>query len=185
MSEKLSIKVKHIMSSPVVTVKEGSTVLKASKLMDKYDIGSLIVVDKYGNPIGMITDMDIIKRVIAKNLKPRRVKVEEVMSKPLITIDQDADLTTAARVMRNHHVKRLGVMYKGRLIGIVSSKDIVTVTPELIEIIVEKERIAGAPTISTSMGGSMVGYCELCGEWSDSLVDKDGKLLCESCLELE
>ncbi|MEM2739947.1 MAG: CBS domain-containing protein [Candidatus Bathyarchaeia archaeon] len=185
MSEKVSVRVKHIMSSPVVTVEEGSTVLKASKLMDKYDIGSLIVVDKDGNPIGMITDMDIIKRVIAKNLKPRRVKVEEVMSKPLITIDQDADLAAAARVMRGHHVKRLGVMYKGKLIGIISSKDIVTVTPELIEIITEKERITGIPAVSTGTGGSMVGYCELCGEWSDFLVEKDGKLLCESCLELE
>ncbi|MCS7113208.1 MAG: CBS domain-containing protein [Nitrososphaerota archaeon] len=185
MSEKVSVKVKHVMSSPVVTVGEGSTVLKASKLMDRYDIGSLIVVDKDGNPLGMITDMDIIKRVIAKNLKPRRVKVEEVMSKPLITIDQDADLATAARVMRNHRVKRLGVMYKGKLIGIISSKDIVTVTPELIEIITEKERITGIPAVSSGVEGSMVGYCELCGEWSDSLVEKDGKLLCESCLELE
>jgi CBS domain-containing protein len=185
MSEKISVKVKHVMSSPVVTVEEGSTVLKASKLMDRYDIGSLIVVDRNGNPVGIITDMDIIKRVIAKNLKPRRVKVEDVMSKPLITIDQDADLATAARVMRNHHVKRLGVMYKGRLIGIISSKDIVTVTPELIEIITEKERITGAPSVSTGREGTMVGYCELCGEWSDSLREKNGMLLCESCLELE
>lgn len=185
MSEKISVKVKHVMSSPVVTVEENSSILKASKLMDKYDIGSLIVVDEDGNPIGMVTDMDIIKRVVAKNLKPRRVKVGEVMSKPLITIDQDADLATAAKVMRSHHVKRLGVMYKGKLVGIISSKDIVTVTPELIEILIEKERITGMPAKLTSTEGSMVGYCELCGEWSDLLREKDGKLLCENCLELE
>lgn len=185
MVAEVSVKVKHMMSSPVVTVDGRASVLKAARMMDRYDIGSLIVVDKTGNPVGILTDMDIVRRVVARNLKPRTVKVESVMSKPLVTVDQEEDLTTVARVMRDHQVKRLGVMYKGKLVGVVSSKDIAAITPELLEVLSEKERVSEPASRVAARSAALVGYCELCGEWSDYLREKNGSFLCESCFESE
>lgn len=184
MSERISlkVKVKSIMSSPAITAKADDKVSDIAKIMDFHDVGSVIITDAEGKPIGIITDMDIIKRVIAKNLNPYEVKAKDVMSQPLITVDPDTDITDAAKLMSYYQVKRLGVMYKGMLVGVISSKDITAIMPELIEIIYERARIEGL-TVTTGSEEVAVGYCEICGQWSDLLTFKNGKFLCKDCIE--
>lgn len=178
----LKMRVQTIMSSPVITARVDENVVEVAKTMDIHDVGSVVVTDREGRPLGIITDMDIIKRVIAKNLNPNEVKAGEVMSQPLITIDPTATITDAAKLMSRYGVKRLAVMYKGRLVGIVSSKDITMIMPELIEIIYEKARIEGA-TVTPGYAQTAVGYCEICGQWSDMLRFRNGKFLCGDCWE--
>ena len=178
----LKMKVQAIMSSPVITARVDENIVEVAKIMDLNDVGSVIITDRRGRPLGIITDMDIIKRVVAKNLNPYEVKAGEVMSQPLITIDPTANITDAAKLMSRYGVKRLGVMYKGRLVGIVSSRDITTITPELIEMIYEKARIEEA-TVIPGYAQTAVGYCEICGQWSDILTFRNGRFVCRDCLE--
>jgi CBS domain-containing protein len=181
--------VKDVMSSPVVTLDEGATSNKVATLMDENKLGCLIVTNKTGKPVGIITERDLVIRVLAKNLKPDTVKAKEIMTSPLVTIEPEATISEAARRMSRLNIRRLGVLYKGNLVGIVSSKDILGVMPELIEIIQERTRIEGAAEAEETTEAeemSLSGYCDRCGVYSENLKDVNGQNLCEDCrIELE
>ena len=174
--------VKDVMSSPVITVIEDTTVDKAAQLMADGHIGCILVTSKEGKPLGIITERDFVTRVLAKNIQPNKLTAKEVMTSPLITIDPDETLSEAARKMSQLNVRRLGVMYKGNLVGIISSKDVLGIMPELIEIIQEKARIEGGTAAEeTPESGPLAGYCDQCGRWSDDLAEVEGNFLCEEC----
>jgi len=175
--------VKDVMTSPVITISEEGIVHDAAKLMDKDDLGCIVVTDKKGKPVGIITERDLITRVLAKNLLASKVKAKKVMTSPLLTIDPDEPLVEAARKMSRLNVRRLGVIYKGSLAGLVSSKDILAVTPELLETIQERAKIdkEPAPEEEAPEPRPLTGYCDHCGRWSDALKDIDGQLLCDEC----
>jgi CBS domain-containing protein len=178
--------VKDVMSSPVVTLNENEASNKAAMVMDKNDLGCVIVTNSAGNSIGIITERDLVIRVLAKNLKPDTVKVKEIMTTPLITIEPDATITEAARRMNRLDIRRLGVIYKGNLVGIISSKDILGVMPELIEIIQERSRIEGVNRTEETEEAPVSGYCDRCNIYSDSLKERNGQNICDECrIELE
>ncbi|MBX5320743.1 MAG: CBS domain-containing protein [Candidatus Bathyarchaeota archaeon] len=180
--------VRDVMSSPVITVNEETTANHVAELMNKHGLGCIIVTNKEGKPIGIITERDLVTRVLAKNLKPDSLKAKDVMTSPLITIEPSETISEAARKMSRLNIRRLGVVYKGQLIGLVSSKDILGVMPELIETIQEKALMEGenmAQTIAEEES-SLAGYCDRCGGWSENLRESNGEFLCEDCrAELE
>jgi CBS domain-containing protein len=172
------IKIKDVMTSPVVTVGMTDTVDKIAKLMAKSDIGGIIVVDKKGNPVGMVTDMDLAKRVTAENLLPSKLSAKDVMTKPLATIDSEMDVTNAARKLTHLNIRRLAVVDHGKLVGIIASKDIVRITPALIAVITEKSKLTGFVSKEKS---TLAGTCDKCNNWSDNLREREGHYLCEDC----
>lgn len=180
--------IRDVMSSPVITIDEDAKANKAAELMDKHGLGCLMVTSKEGNPLGIITERDLVRRVLAKNLKPDSLKAKEVMTSPLITVEPDEKISDAARRMSRLNIRRLGVMYKGQLVGVLSSKDIIGVMPEIMEITQEQvlmeheNRIQEAEEESTPLAG----YCDRCESWSDTLREVNGDFLCEDCVaELE
>ena len=174
--------VKDVMSSPVITVGEDATVNKAAQFMADSHIGCILVTSKEGKPLGIITESDFVTRVLAKNIQPNKLTAKEVMTSPLITIDPDETLSEAARRMSQLNIRRLGVMYKGDLVGIISSKDVLGIMPELIEIIQEKARIEGGTAAEEAPESApLAGYCDQCGRWSDDLTEVEGNFLCEEC----
>jgi len=191
--------VKDVMSSPVVTIDESATANRVAVLMDKDDLGCVIVTNKDGKPLGIITERDLVVRVLAKNKKPDVFKASETMTSPLITIESDATISDAARRMSRLNIRRLGVVYKGQIAGLLSSKDILGVVPELLETIQEKARIEnGDRTLEEEVpeeagtgeeeegAAPLAGYCSHCGTWSDDLQQVNGEFLCEDCkAELE
>lgn len=178
--------VKDVMSSPVVTLDENEASNKVAFFMDKNDLGCVIVTNSAGNSIGIITERDLVIRVLAKNLKPDTVKAKEIMTTPLVTIEPDAAITEAARRMNRLDIRRLGVIYKGNLVGIISSKDILGVMPELIEIIQERSRIEDANRTEETEEAPVSGYCDRCNTYSESLKERNGQNICDECrIELE
>ncbi|MBS7658646.1 MAG: CBS domain-containing protein [Candidatus Bathyarchaeia archaeon] len=178
MSEKkIEVKVKDVMSTPVVTVNMNTSMDEVASLMIKENVGSVIVVDELGNPIGIITESDLVKKVVAKNVFPKQVKALEVMSKPLFTVSKEEELTEVAKKMSRLNVKRFPVMFEGKLVGIISSKDILEITPHLIDVIMEKSEFFPVKTEKP-----LIGNCELCGNWCENLKFHEGKFLCEDCL---
>lgn len=174
--------VKDAMSSPVITTDEEATTDKIAKIMDENNLGCVIVTNRDGKPLGIITERDLVIRVLAKNLQPARVKAKDIMTSPLATIEPDATITEAARRMSRLDIRRLGVVYKGDLVGLVSNKDILGIMPELIEIIQEKSRIENATTTEeVEEETPLSGYCDRCGVYSENLKDRNGQLLCEDC----
>jgi CBS domain-containing protein len=180
--------VKDVMSSPAVTVQETAAANKVAELMKKHAYGCIIVGTKDGKPIGIITERDLVVRVLARNAKPDTVKAKEVMTAPLMTIEPDATISEAARRMSKLDIRRLAVIYKEKLVGIVSSKDVLGVMPELLETMQEKARIEGENMAEEAEEepAPLAGYCDHCGVWSDNLKESDGQFFCEDCrVELE
>jgi signal-transduction protein with cAMP-binding, CBS, and nucleotidyltransferase domain len=179
--------VRDVMSSPVITIQETAAANIVANLMDKEELGCIIVTNKEGKPLGIITERDLVVRVLAKNAKPDSLKASDVMTSPLITIEPDMTISDAARRMSHLNIRRLGVIYKGQITGLLSSKDILGVMPELIEIIQERAKIekeSGAP--EEEEPAPLAGYCDRCGVWSDDLKQNNGELHCEDCrVELE
>jgi len=174
------------MSSPVITIKDDETVNRAAANMDMKDLGAVIVQNKAGKSIGIITERDIVKRVVAKNLKPDTVKAREIMTTPLVMIEPEATIIDAARRMTRLDIRRLGVIYKGNLVGIISSKDVLGVMPELLEIYQERSRIEGANVEEETEEAPLSGYCDRCNTYSDTLKERDGQNICDECrAELE
>lgn len=176
---KLDVKAKDVMTSPVITVKESENIVKVAKLMDKHKIGCVIVIDRKGNPVGIITERDIIERVIAKGLAPSKTKASKIMSKPIATVDSSTVITEVAKKMKKMNIRRLAVMESGKLVGIITSKDIAYIAPVLMDIIAEKSTVSGR--ILSRMRG-LAGYCDRCNVWSDNLTEYEGAFLCEDCL---
>ena len=177
--------VKDVMSSPAITVDEDASINEVARLMEQHKIGCVIVTDKDEKPIGMITERDLVIRVLVKNAKPSKTTAKKIMTSPLITIDPDDSISDAARRMSQLNIRRFGIMYKGNLIGMVSSKDILAVTPELIETIQERTRIEGFAE-EELQHPPLAGYCDQCERWSDNLKEIEGNFLCEECrIELE
>jgi len=172
--------VREVMSSPVVESREDETAEDVAKKMIKYKVGAVIVTSESGAPLGIITKTDLVEKVIALNLKPSEIKAKDIMSKPLQTISPDARIEEALRKMSKLGISRLAVVYKNRLTGLISVKDILQVTPEILEIVKEHMRIMGI-TLPRSSEGYLEGYCDECGEWSDMLLNVDGRYLCEDC----
>lgn len=180
--------VRDVMSSPVITIGEDAPVNKAAELMEKHGLGCIIVTNKEGKPLGIITERDLVARVLAKNVKPDSLQAKEVMTSPLITIEPHETINEAARRMSRLNIRRLGVVYKGQLIGLVSSKDILAVMPELVETIQERALIEGENRAQESAEEStpLAGYCDRCGGWSEDLKEVNGEYVCEDCkVELE
>lgn len=181
--------VKDAMSSPVVTMDKETPSNKVARVMDENKVGAVVVTNKEGKPLGIITEKDLVIRVLSKNLTPDSVKAKNIMSTPLVTIEPEATVSEAARKMSSMDIRRIGVLYKGNLVGLLSSKDVLSVMPELIEIIQERNRIESADRSEEAEEveeTSLSGYCDRCGVYSDDLKDDNGQNLCEDCrIELE
>lgn len=113
---------KDVMSRNVKTISPEATMEEAALKMRKNKIGCLVVVEGE-KPIGIITERDLVYKIVAEG-KDTKTKVREVMSKDLKTIDKEADLKLAAKLMATHIIRRLPVVDNDRLVGIVTLEDI-------------------------------------------------------------
>lgn len=116
--------VKNIMSRPVFTIKSSTKVYEAAEYMKEKGIGSLIVSDSKEQPLGIVTETDIIYKVVASRLS-HETHVKDIMTKDLKTIREDETIDQAARVMAVHRIRRLPVVSDKKLVGVVALKDIV------------------------------------------------------------
>jgi len=174
------VKVEDVMSSPVITIKDTDSVLTAAKLMKKHKIGCVVVVDKTGKPHGLITERDVVRRVTALDLLPSKVQAGKSMTKPAVTIVPSVNVTEAAKKMREVKIRRLIVVEGNKLKGIVTSNDIVDITPALIDVIAEKSQIT--PVTKVKEAEELSGYCDRCGSWADELKPHDGQFICDECM---
>lgn len=108
----------------LATVDENSTVLEASRVMVDKSRGSVLAT-RSGDPIGILTERDILKKVVAMSLDPRTTKIKEVMTSPPITIDQKEPLRDAIDLMVRKGLRRMLVTQDGKIVGIFTMRDIV------------------------------------------------------------
>lgn len=132
-----SPKVRDLMTKKSITIDINKTIFDAATLMSEETVGCLIVIEGEA-PIGIVTERDFVREVIAKKLS-LDAKISEIMSKPLITIGPEASIKEAARIMIDNKVRRLPVVQDNKLVGIIVAADFArhlskkTLTEEILE----------------------------------------------------
>ena len=129
--------VKDLMSANVVSIDSEATVKDAASKMAQQEIGSLVVMEQ-NKPVGIVTERDLLSRVLALGRNAEATRVEMVMSKPLICAGPDMDVTEATRFMVAKEIKKLPITQEGHLVGILTLTDLCAAQPDIYELI-EKE----------------------------------------------
>ena len=125
---KVTLKTGSVMVKEVITVDEKASVKEAADIMNQFEIGSVIATRK-GKPIGIITERDLLKRIVSEGRDAKKTTVKEIMSTPLVAISPDTDLEEAARLMFKMKIKKLPVTEQNRLVGLISLTDIARAQP--------------------------------------------------------
>ncbi|MEM0087099.1 MAG: CBS domain-containing protein [Candidatus Micrarchaeaceae archaeon] len=133
-----SLLVKDIMSFPVITATAKESVKSIALKMKSKKISSVVIVDESNVPIGIVTQGDIVNKLIARTKNLLFAKAKNVMSSPVITIKGDVTLENAANTMAKNRIKKLCVTdNEGKLIGIITEEDIVKNASSLIDVLRE------------------------------------------------
>jgi len=131
--------VRDVMSKAVKVVRPDSSVKEVVATMNKFDIGSIVVVQS-GRPVGIVTERDILRRIVEPCLAPETLTARQVMSSPVLTINETASIDEAAKLMAKKRIKRLPVINNQKLVGMVTLTDIVTNMPTMLSILEELVR---------------------------------------------
>jgi CBS domain-containing protein len=170
------IPLREVMKTNPTMLGVEATVAKAAKTMCRDEVGSVIILES-NQPTGIVTEEDITCKVVSKDLKPSSVRVNEIMSTPLITVSADKTVGDAAHMMVKHKVRRLPVVDStNKVIGIVTVRDLLTVSNELNELLADLIEINREEIVEQ-------GMCSRCGQMSDDLKRVDNLMLCSGCRE--
>jgi CBS domain-containing protein len=115
--------VRDVMTPGVRTVSPAQSLADAAEVMKGEDVGSVPVVEE-GRLTGIVTDRDIVTRAVAERRDPQTVKVEEIASHEVVTVEPEQDLDEALALMARYQVRRLPVVEQGRLVGMLAQADV-------------------------------------------------------------
>jgi len=115
--------VEGIMKSPVVTIDSESSITEVAKVMARNHVGGLVVTIE-DKPAAMVTERDILEKIVATGADASKIPVKRIMNKPLITVRRNLSIIEAIMLMRRKKVRRLPILEEGRLIGIVTERDL-------------------------------------------------------------
>lgn len=120
------MQVKDYMYTTLYTIAPDESAEAAARVMKRHNIGSLLVKSSEGNNhyMGIVTERDLTRKVVAAGDSAKRTKVREIMTKSLIMIDAEEDVSEAAKLLEKYHIKRLVVIEEGRIVGIISNRRI-------------------------------------------------------------
>lgn len=134
---KTGYKVLDVMTNkPIIASKELS-MKDAAKFMKEKSVNSLLIIENE-LPIGIITDEDCVRKVLAEGLDAKKTRIKEIMSNELVTIQPNKDIYDALILMRDHGIRQLPVLDGKKLVGFLTLKDILKIEPELIDLLVEQ-----------------------------------------------
>jgi len=126
--------VKDIMVKKVITIDANSTVRNACKLMDKHNVGCLLVTEGSSSAVGIVTERDVISKVVKNGKDPEIMTIKRIMTTPLVVISPEASVETAVDTMIKNKIKKLPVVSdENDLVGIVTTTDIVTNSPSYLK----------------------------------------------------
>ena len=167
--------VSDVMSKDVATIGAGSTMTEAAKIMGEKHIGSLVILEN-DQPKGIVTERDLLSKVLAKRLDPAKTKVMDVMSSPLITIKPTATIKEAARTMIERK-GRLVVLRDGKLAGIITAADLIKSLPEASETELKIDKIMTGHLTSVDESTSIAEAARIMGEQriGSVIVDRQGE----------
>ena len=128
----MSVRMCDIMVRNVITTTKDSTLEEAVSLMNEHEIGCLIVTENK-KAVGILTERDLLKRILAKSENIKRIKVRDVMSEPLVSVEPGLQIGDVSKLMFEKNIKKMPIIKKGELLGLVTMTDILRIQPQLIK----------------------------------------------------
>ncbi len=171
------ITVEQIVKRKAIVIKPTETVERVAKILAKNKVSSAVVMEK-DEITGIVTDRDILNKVVAKGNDPKEVKVSSIMTKTPITIEYDYDIQDAIELMMEKGVRRLLVTRLGMPMGFVTAADLLAALNTYNQ---EEEEE------SIEEAGEVYGICEVCGQYAQlHRVIREGyeRWVCESCKDM-
>lgn len=170
--------VREAMRSDIITATQRDTMNKVARLMDQWRVTAVVVID--GNkPVGLITERDIMGQLVAEDLRPSKVKAEDLMSSPVITISADESVSEALDKMMQFDVSRLPVVDGNDMIGIVSKNDISNAKERSYQ---SFDAVEPEPEVEEYPFGPAI--CEICGQHNTHLRLVNGRYVCDDCANI-
>ncbi|WP_297062300.1 cyclic nucleotide-binding/CBS domain-containing protein [Thermococcus sp.] len=163
----------QVVKRKAVIVKPDDTIERVAKILSRHKVGSAVVVENE-EIVGVITDRDILDKVVAKGRDPKTVKVREVMTRNPITIEDDYDISDAIDKMMEKGIRRLLVTRLGKPLGFVTAADLLAALNAMNS---EEEEEEVEET-------EVYGICELCGQYGPLYkvyIEGQERWICESC----
>ena len=133
---KTGCKVMDAMTKEPIEVASGTTLQECSKIMANSHVGSLVVMEN-NELLGLITEQDIVRKAVAVGLDTEKTNVGEIMIRKLTVIEPEKDIYDAILLMNHENLRRLPVVINGRVIGLITLRDILTLQPTLFDLILD------------------------------------------------
>ena len=171
------VELNEVMTEGVIAIKKDENIVKASKLLQDEEIRGLVVIDDE-DAVGVIVCRDIVYQVVSEGEDPTETTVADVMSTDLIVAEEDEYLDDVAMAMSQNDVSRVPVVRGDMLVGIVTQSDILRAWPGMAEIMSEDIEMEAE---ATPRQRSRSGVCDECDNYSENIVEAEGRLLCEEC----
>lgn len=174
---------KDVMTEGVVAIDENASVKEAAKKMREEGIRSIIVVSDR-EVVGIVVDRDITYKVTAEGKNPSDVQIKDIMTSDLVTASESDNIEDIARAMVKNNISRVPVLRGDKLLGLISQSNVLRAWPAYVDLLEEEVRWESSKSEIYSDKSSSEGTCDSCGNYSDSLVEVEGKMLCEQCRNL-
>jgi signal-transduction protein with cAMP-binding, CBS, and nucleotidyltransferase domain len=187
---KTGISVMDAMTKHPVTIDPSATIKACAEKMQEFNINSLII-EQDGHIVGIITDEDVVRKVVASGKLPEETVVKNIMDTSVTTISPDADIYDAMVKMRDSNIRHLPVTTESKLMGFLTLKDVLKIEPDLFDIIVEQfelreeenKPVFGDRGTVVPKTTDQVSTCEACGAYTESIENVFGAMLCDDCRE--
>ncbi len=177
------VPISEIMNQCVIELDVSSNVFEVANAMIENGVGSIILT-KDEQAVGIITERDIVGKVITKDAPPSSVKAGEIMSSPIISAEPSSSVIDASKIMVKSNIRRLAVAKGGDIVGIITDRDILAISPVLntiLENLIEMNEETSLPEKKETGRG----ICQRCGAFVDILTETGGLMLCEDCMDDE
>lgn len=176
-------KVYETMTIKPVSVSEEETVMTAARIMNENKVASLVI--KKGDELaGLLTEKNIVRRLVAANFDANNTKISEVMSRDVLTIHSTAELIDAVTRMNKSNQRQLPVVDNGKLVGLLTMKDILRVQPHLFGLMYENMKVKEESRKPLYESSEAEGICDSCGNYTFNLNDSDDQSICSDCKEM-
>lgn len=177
---KTGYKVMDAMTTKPIAVSPEITLQECASIMDENHVGALAVKDNE-HSVGILTEQDIVRKVIAKGLNPLKKKVKEIMETKLVIVEPETDIYDALIKMRDLNIRHLPVVKDNIMVGLLTLKDILKIQPQLFDLLVEKFELREENRKPINRIIQNEGICQACGEYSEKIKDVNGSLFCPKC----
>ena len=178
---KTGYKVGEVMTQRPIVVGSSTDLTSAADVMEKNNVGAVLVTDN-NQLLGILTEQDIVRKLVAKGECPTSLKVKDIMGNEVTTIPPTHDVEEALMTMSRLKIRHLPVLEENNLVGLLTLNDVLKLEPQLFELIAHRIELREEERKPLSRSYPSEGICNTCGDYTKELLQQDGVMMCPQCL---